>query len=97
MSKLKIHFESDQEHQVRAIESTVNLFNGFTKREVDFQMGDDTIPNIGPHEMLDESWLYDNLLEVQAENGLIQDFQLDFDDGFELYGIDSWRYPYYTL
>lgn len=96
MSKLKIHFESDQEHQVRAIESTVNLFNGFTKREVDFQMGDDTIPNIGPHEMLDESWLYDNLLEVQAENGLIQDFQLDFDDGFELYGIDSWRYPYYT-
>lgn len=96
MSKLKIHFESDQQHQIRAIESTVGLFKGYTKRETAFQLGDDTIANIDQYEMLDEEWLFDNLLEVQKENGLVEDMFLNFDDGFELIGIDSWRYPYYT-
>ena len=96
MSKLKIHFESNQEHQVRAIESTVKLFQGFTKRDTHFQLGDDTIANMDQYEMLDEVWLYDNLLEVQQENGLVEDMFLNFDDGFEVIGIDSWRYPYYT-
>lgn len=96
MSKLKIHFESDQQHQVRAIESTVDLFKGYTKRETAFQLGDDTIANMDQYEMLDEEWLFDNLLEVQKENGLVEDMFLNFDDGFEMIGIDSWRYPYYT-
>jgi type III restriction enzyme len=96
MSKLKIHFESDQQHQVRAIESTIGLFKGYTKRETTFQLGDDTIANIDQYEMLDEEWLFDNLLEVQKENGLVEDMFLNFDDGFEMIGIDSWRYPYYT-
>ncbi|WP_418604611.1 DEAD/DEAH box helicase family protein [Hwangdonia sp.] len=96
MSKLKIHFESDQEHQVRAIESTVKLFQGYTKRDTGFQLGDDTVANMDQYEMLDETWLYDNLLEVQQDNGLVEDMFLNFDDGFEVTGIDSWRYPYYT-
>jgi len=96
MSKLKIHFESDQEHQIRAIESTVKLFQGYTKRETGFQLGDDTVANMDQYEMLDETWLYDNLLEVQQDNGLVEDMFLNFDDGFEVTGIDSWRYPYYT-
>ncbi|MBW2937531.1 DEAD/DEAH box helicase family protein [Aureisphaera sp. CAU 1614] len=110
MSKLKIHFESDQEHQVRAIESTVKLFQGYIKRNLEelkassiglgskaTEMYDtDIIANIGKYEMLDETWLYDNLLEVQKDNGLVEDMFLNFDDGFEITGIDSWRYPYYT-
>ena len=96
MSKLKIQFESNQEHQVQAIQSSVNLFKGYTRRETDFQMGDDTIANLDKYETLDEEWLFDNLLEVQKENGLIEDMYLNFDDGFEMVGIDSWRYPYYT-
>ncbi len=96
MSKLKIHFESDQEHQVNAIRSTVKLFQGYTKRETGFQLGDDTVANMDQYEMLDETWLYDNLLEVQQQNGLVEDMFLNFDDGFEITGIDSWRYPYYT-
>lgn len=96
MSKLKIHFESNQEHQVRAIESTVGLFKGYTKRETPFQLGDDTIANLDQYEMLDEAWLFDNLLEVQKANELVEDMFLNFDDGFEIIGIDSWRYPYYT-
>lgn len=96
MSKLKIFFESDQEHQVRAIESAVKLFKGYTRRSTGFQMGDETIPNMDRYEMLDEKWLYDNFLEVQRENKLVEDLFLNFEDGFEITGVDSWRYPYYT-
>ena len=96
MSKIKIHFESDQEHQIKAIESTINLFKGYTKRETPFQLGDDTIANMDEYEMLDEDWLYDNLLEVQQSNKLVEDMYLNFEDGFEMIGTDSWRYPYYT-
>ena len=93
---IKINFEANQEHQVLAIQSTVNLFEGFSKVENDFSMGDDTVPNIGPYEMLDEEWLFDNLLAVQKQNELVEDMFLNFDDGFQLMGYDSWRYPYYT-
>jgi type III restriction enzyme len=97
MSKLKIQFESDQPHQLRGIESTVKLFQGFTKRQDGFWMGDDTKPNLDPYEMLDESWLFDNLISVQRENKLTEDMYLNFEDGFELTGNNSWRYPYYTV
>lgn len=97
MSKLKIQFESDQPHQIRAIESTVKLFQGFTKKQDGSWMGDDSKPNLDPYEMLDETWLFDNLLSVQRENGLVEDMYLNFEDGFELSGNNSWRYPYYTV
>jgi type III restriction enzyme len=93
--KIEIQFEK-QEHQQRAVESTVELFSGYTKRETQFQLGDETIPNMDQYEMLDEDWLFDNLLTVQKKNGLVEDMFLNFEDGFELTGIDSWRYPYYT-
>ena len=76
MSRLKIQFESDQPHQIRAIESTVKLFQGFTKKQDGSWMGDDAKPNLDPYEMLDESWLFDNLLATQRENGLIEDMYL---------------------
>jgi type III restriction enzyme len=97
VGKLKIQFESDQEHQTRAIESTIKLFEGYSKQEANFQMGDDVIPNMDRYEVMDESWLFDNLVNVQQENGLIENMLLNCDDGFETIGIDSWRYPYYTI
>ncbi|MEM9339276.1 MAG: DEAD/DEAH box helicase family protein [Bacteroidota bacterium] len=97
MNKLKIQFESRQEHQIKAIQSTVKLFDGYSKQTSNFQMGEDTIPNLDRYETLDESWLFDNLVSVQQENRLVQDMQLNCEDGFEMVGIDSWRYPYYTL
>jgi type III restriction enzyme len=57
----------------------------------------DTIANLDPYEMLDEQWLFDNLLQVQKENGLVEDMYLNFDDGFELLDINAWRYPYFTI
>jgi len=98
MSRLKIKFESDQEHQLRAIDSVVKLFNGYSKRDTTFRMySSDTIANVDPYEMLDEQWLFDNMLQVQKENGLVEDMYLNFDDGFELLEINSWRYPYFTI
>ena len=47
--------------------------------------------------MLDEGWLFDNLLSVQKENGLVEDMMLNCDDGFETIAVNSWRYPYFTL
>ena len=98
MSKLKIKFEDNQEHQLRAIDSVVKLFNGYSKRETDFKMyGSDTIANMDPYEMLEEEWLFDNLLQTQRDNGLVEDMYLNFDDGFELLDINAWRYPYFTV
>jgi type III restriction enzyme len=97
MSKLKIQFEADQLHQVGAIQSTVKLFQGFTKKQDGSWIGDDTKPNLDPYEMLDEGWLFDNLLINQRDNGLIEDMYLNFEDGFELSGNNSWRFPYYTI
>lgn len=98
MTKLKIKFEDNQEHQLKAIDSVVKLFNGYSKRDSEFKMyGSDTIANMDPYEMLDEQWLYDNLIQVQKDNGLIEDMYLNFDDGFELLDVNSWRYPYFTV
>ena len=79
--KIEIQFEK-QEHQQRAVDSTIELFSGYTKRETQFQLGDETIPNMDQYEMLDEDWLFDNLLAVQRKNNLIQDMFLNFEDGF---------------
>jgi len=98
MTKLKIKFENNQEHQLKAINSVVKLFDGYSKRSTEFTMyGSDTIANMDPYEMLDEQWMYDNLIQVQKENGLIEDMYLNFDDGLELLEVNSWRYPYYTV
>jgi type III restriction enzyme len=98
MSNLKIKFEDNQEHQLRAIQSVVKLFNGYAKNDTEFRMyGSDTISNMDPYEIMDEQWLYDNMIQVQKENNLIEDMYLNFDDGFELLDVNSWRYPYFTV
>lgn len=98
MTKLKIVFENNQEHQIRAIDSVVNLFNGYSKRDTEFRMyGNDTVANIDPYATLEEHWLYDNMVQVQKQNGLVEDVRIDFDDGFKLGTYDSWRYPYFTI
>jgi type III restriction enzyme len=96
MDDLKIQYDSNQAHQVDGIESSVNLFTDFTKRATQSLLGDDTVPNMDQYEMLDESWLYDNLIEAQRKNDLVGNMKLCVDEGFEIIGSDAWRYPYYT-
>lgn len=98
--KIKIKFEDKQEHQLHAIESTVNIFTGLPKSETGFQMGDDIIPNLGPYAALDEKWILANLNDVRIKNKMQENlFSLEMEEGFELDGVslDSWRFPNFTV
>ena len=104
MSKLKLKFDPNQEHQRIAIESVVNLFKGLPPYQTSFQLGDETIANLPPYSELDEEWLLGNLQEVQKENtkycqNLEQNLVLDIDQGLVLEGIGHsiWRYPAFTI
>lgn len=100
MSKtVQLKFDDKQEHQLQAIESTMQLFAGLPLRETKFQLGDEIVPNLAPHAALQEGWLLANLNEVRQRNGLEPLLALDMDDGFELEGIsnNSWRYPNFSL
>jgi len=44
--KIKLKFEANQEHQLKAVDSIVNMFKGLPPMEVGFQMGDDIVANL---------------------------------------------------
>jgi len=97
-----IHFRFDpnQPHQVKPIESTVSLFDGFQSIVSDNWMGDEIISNIGQFYSFDEEWLSSNLKKIQSENGLdSNESMIHYDDGLmiDLSGINSWRYPQFTI
>lgn len=97
--ELKLKFESNQPHQLKAVESTVKLFDGFPKYETEFEMGEDIRPNLPEYSSFEENWLLDNLNEVQRINGLEESANLEYEDGLVLEGTgdESWRYPSYTI
>lgn len=104
MSKLKLKFDPNQEHQRIAIESVVNLFKGLPPYQTSFQLGDETIANLPPYSELNEEWLLGNLQEVQKENtrycqNLEQNLSLDIDQGLVLQGVghETWRFPSFTI
>ena len=49
-------FDPNQEHQLRAIEAAVQLFDDLPRQDAAaFQLGDNIIPNLPPNESLDEA------------------------------------------
>lgn len=97
-----IHFRFDpsQPHQIRPIESTIKLFDGFSSYQSENWMGDEIIPNIGQYDKFEEDWLNSSLNEVREENKIESDSSfLKFDDGsmIDIKGIESWRYPQFTI
>jgi type III restriction enzyme len=97
-----IHFRFDpnQPHQIRPIESTIKLFDGFSSYQSENWMGDEIVPNIGQYDILDEGWLNTNIAEVQEENKINSISSLiHFDDGamIDVKGYESWRYPQYLI
>lgn len=69
LQPIKFHFNADEEHQLIAVKSTVDLFEGLEPIELDYlASGMQTIPNIAPDEDLDENELLENLQEVVRFN-----------------------------
>jgi len=95
---IKIKF-IDQEFQIRACDSVIKLFEGFSSNISGIQQFDDEImPNVARHYEFNENWLLENLVNVQRTNGITEQISLDTEDGMELEGVsnDSWRYPVFT-
>lgn len=96
---LKLKFDPYQPHQLQAIDSVVKLFDGFSKYETEFELGEDIRPNLPEYSNLEENWLTENLNSVQRQNDLAETSIIECEDGLVLEGTghESWRYPTYTI
>lgn len=98
---LKIQFDPNQPYQHDAVESVARLFEGLPRQGVDFKLGDEIFPNLPPFEALNESWLYDNLRQIQQDGEIATELagMLDVDDGMVIEGVgnESWRHPSFTI
>ncbi len=95
---LTLRFDANQDFQLDAIESVARLFDGYAKRQVDFQMGDEIVPNVPPSDAFDGTWLGDNLRAAQERSGL-RATGLALESELELQGVSdgSWDYPSFTV
>lgn len=99
MSKIKFQFDPDQEYQLAAVRSVVDLFEGHTPYRPGFLGSEEIVPNIRADEMLYDSDLRTNLEYVQNANGLPVTGELEKESGMILEGIgvDSHDFPQFTV
>ncbi len=102
MPKLRFKFDANQDFQLEAIASVVDLFEGLPRYTSEFALGEVAVANLPQYEVLDEATVYGNLGHVQERNRITQDrllHQLEVDEGMVLEGAgnDSWRYPSFTV
>src|SRR5690625_1916869 len=106
--KLTFKYDPNQQFQLDAISSVVNLFEGIPYQEQESLLSGiyDIIPNLPEDEMLDEILLFENLQMIQERNnnenrGSELEFSgdLEVDDGMvlEVAGKDSIRVPHFTI
>lgn len=101
-AEIRIQFDANQKHQLDAVESIVRLFEGLPfHAPASFKLGNEIVPNLPQYENLSENWLYENVRAIQQEAGLVTDLagMLDTDEGMVLdgAGVESWRYPNFTV
>ncbi|MCS6992729.1 MAG: DEAD/DEAH box helicase family protein [Anaerolineales bacterium] len=98
---LRLQFDPSQPHQLEAIQSVLDLFEGFSPRPAAAMLQAEVLPNLPPYESLNEDWLADNLRRVQERNGLPAPLLpgLETEEGLVLEGAgtESWRYPSFTI
>ncbi|MDW8395612.1 MAG: DEAD/DEAH box helicase family protein [Anaerolineae bacterium] len=96
---LRLKFDANQAHQLRAVESVVRLFEGLPRFDETFRLGDDAVANLPPDQVLSDGWLLDNLRAVQRDNGLSESNQLERDYGLGLAGVEdrSFSVPHFTI
>ena len=106
MSKLELKFDPGQLHQLHAVRSIVDLFDGFERQDTGFVAGEEIIPNFGEFDALEQEWLTENLQLVQRRNNderaganLNEQSFLELDDGLVLQGVgvDSVQTPHFTV
>lgn len=101
MNKIQFKFDPGQEHQNRAKESVVELFEGFPKNvKIIEALLDECVPNIPADSIFDWDFLSDNFQKVQERNSLPVSHSLNFDEGYEFKIGDTIRihkYPSFTL
>jgi type III restriction enzyme len=106
VAKLQLQFDPNQSYQLDAISSVVELFNGLSRIESGFVLGDEIQPNFSEYENIDEYLLLENLQAVQKQNNqdkkgsdLVVSDSLTVDDGLVLEGTgnDSVRVPHFTI
>lgn len=96
---ISFKFDPNQEHQLRAINGVVGLFEGMPHKHVSYVIGEECMPNMAADELLDESLLFSNLQTVQQLNNIPSGLELNIDEGMAIEGLplDSWRYPSFTI
>lgn len=107
--KLTLQYNSDQQFQLDAISSVVDLFEGVPfqdQKEMFAGTTNDVTPNFPADEVLDEILLHENVHMVQERNNderrgseLEVSDDLFVDDGMviEVAGNDSFRVPHFTV
>ncbi|WP_193063729.1 DEAD/DEAH box helicase family protein [Oceanobacillus oncorhynchi] len=107
-NKLTLQYDDNQQFQLDAISSVVDLFEGVPYQEQKGLLSGiyDIIPNFPSDEILDEILLYENLQMVQRRNNdekrgseleLSQDLEVDDGMVLEVAGNNSIRVPHFTI
>jgi type III restriction enzyme len=98
-NKLYLQFDPNQEYQLTAINSVVQLFDGISRYEKQFDFSDEIVPNLPLNESIYEEFLLENLNIIQRANKIEESLKLEVDDGLvmEEAGYESWRSPSFTI
>jgi type III restriction enzyme len=99
MGDIQLKFDPNQNHQTQAVQSVVELFDGFSRYESSY-MSSEIVANIPEGFTLERNWLLDNLMKVQAANKITpQSIAVETDSGFMVSGVsaDTWEYPTFTV
>ena len=102
-SKLHLKFDPNQEYQLTAINSVVQLFDGLSRYQSAFTLrspdSNEIVPNLLPDESIYEDFLLENLNAIQRQNQIPESRELEVDDGLVMEGVgyESWRSPSFTI
>jgi type III restriction enzyme len=98
--KLQLKFDPNQDYQLAAIRSVIDVFEGLPERVREFTLGDEIVSNLRPGEVLYDSWLLERLAAVCEKNELSEPVELIKEDGMELEGVSANSpepFPYFTV
>lgn len=97
--KIKFQFDANQDYQLQAINSTVDLFEGMGNFRPEFSLGDEIKPNLPEDEILFESEIRTNLENIQERNGVPIAQELEIESGMvmEGAGVESHEFPSFTV